>query len=699
MSWNTDPNATSGYTTWSDNNHPIFIFTNTTGGSASPDVELATSINVTDFTIRIPGSQANTDIDFVAADATDRTITFATNATLNVWMGTPSSNPNFTKVAGRGQIGFAGTSGLTFNGLNELGTAASGASYVSVSSVGSLSGVVRINSGRIQVGSSGSLLNVSRFMVMRDSLLDGIANASAGGNFADTATIVLANGRFTMTASAAGTAFNETVGKIVLEGSGRISTVPHSSASVQSTLNLANGFSRGDNGKGVVEFQSSATTGGLGTTPGLEVTGHGFAANQAIIPYAFLSGEYKNVATGTEEGGLGTTRFCATDGSGNLRGANSVAAALDLSTWDTAGYGSTSDLHVNTNTTASTFSNALDGNVAIRSLAIGTTNSSTVNFSLGGNQLKADAIVAASYRGPNMNLGTDDSLRGTITANGASGGDLYLLHGRQNTAEASTFAIRAAVTDNGGAVNLILGGATGQFTIDNQSTNSHTGKTFINANKVTLDDPRVNFLSTSEINISSGAQLVSTAAGNLTLGGGLIAQVLSGGGNPNGAANSAANLIASTRSVIFGANGTFAPGDTGANETFQLTLSTGQLNFQNNSTLAMDLDTVQNSDRIRFLGTAGDWLAGSGNATLALTLGSGFSYANTYTIFENVSTVGYTLKTITGYDTVNYSANFAENGDNYELSFNIIPEPATMGTVGLGALAMLMLRHSRRRKA
>lgn len=91
---------------------------------------------------------------------------------------------------------------------------------------------------------------------------------------------------------------------------------------------------------------------------------------------------------------------------------------------------------------------------------------------------------------------------------------------------------------------------------------------------------------------------------------------------------------------------------------------------------------------------AGDWLLGSGNAILEINQITGFNYANTYTIFENVTTAGFTFASITGYDTSGYSANFSQSGNNYNLSFTAIPEPSNM-LIG----TLLTLLSFRRRRA
>ncbi|MEM4248375.1 MAG: autotransporter-associated beta strand repeat-containing protein, partial [Candidatus Nanoarchaeia archaeon] len=110
-------------------------------------------------------------------------------------------------------------------------------------------------------------------------------------------------------------------------------------------------------------------------------------------------------------------------------------------------------------------------------------------------------------------------------------------------------------------------------------------------------------------------------------------------------------------------NGTLTPGTSGSPGTLNLSST---LTFGAGSVLYFRLGTV--SDKISFA-TASDNLVGSGNVTLSLILGSGFSYANTYTIFENTTTEGFTFASIVGYDTANYTAVFQKSCNNYVLSF------------------------------
>ncbi len=205
-----------------------------------------------------------------------------------------------------------------------------------------------------------------------------------------------------------------------------------------------------------------------------------------------------------------------------------------------------------------------------------------------------------------------------------------------------------------GATAVIVAG-TGTMIV--QGANTYTGGTTVRG-KLLVDNSSGSGTGTGSVTIASGATLGGT---------GTIA--------PMGA-----------NSVTI--NGTLAPGDTDAGGTLNFTLTgTNKLALGVGSTLAFDLggDT---SDVINFT-TTGDWLSGSGNATLSLTLNSGFDYSKSYVIFENVTTLGFTLGSITGYDSADYSAVFTKIDNNYVLSF--VPEPSTWACLILG-VSLLLIR-------
>jgi len=114
-----------------------------------------------------------------------------------------------------------------------------------------------------------------------------------------------------------------------------------------------------------------------------------------------------------------------------------------------------------------------------------------------------------------------------------------------------------------------------------------------------------------------------------------------------------------------------------------LLLATNQ-NFNSTSgTLLLSVGDASVLDTIQGSGTGTFTLL---NTTITLSLGSGFSYGNTYGVFSGFQPGSLTNVTIGGYDTGNYTATLGTNGS---LSFAVIPEPATLLLAGLG-LAFLM---------
>jgi len=173
------------------------------------------------------------------------------------------------------------------------------------------------------------------------------------------------------------------------------------------------------------------------------------------------------------------------------------------------------------------------------------------------------------------------------------------------------------------------------------------------------------------VNVSSGATLASGVSGS----------------------------IATADQSSVAVSGNLAPGDLGSAGTLTLALGRGgALNFNTGSTLNFDLGPTSSASDLVSFSSAGNWLTGSGNVTLALNgIGTGIDYGQTYTIFQNVSTSSFTFANITGYDTADYQASVTQSENDYQLSFAaVVPEPSSLVSL-CGAFGLLGVLRRRKR--
>ena len=269
-----------------------------------------------------------------------------------------------------------------------------------------------------------------------------------------------------------------------------------------------------------------------------------------------------------------------------------------------------------------------------------------------------------------------NSYTGNTTIN-ASGGTLEIGGAGQlgSGSYGGTIAVGASSTfsyassANQTLTNVVSGSGalskSGASTLALTEANTYTGQTNVNAGTLVVSG---SLSGTASVSVASGAALASGTTGSIT--------------------TAAAGNVAITGSLAPGGS---TPGAGAGTLNFSLGAG-GKLNFASSSTLLFGLGTT--SDVVAF-NAAGDWLSGSANATLQLDVTlAGFSYANTYTVFNNVTTDGFTFANITGYDAVNYTANFADAGSSYQVNFVAVPEPGSAVSLlaGLGMLAALRRR-------
>ncbi len=138
--------------------------------------------------------------------------------------------------------------------------------------------------------------------------------------------------------------------------------------------------------------------------------------------------------------------------------------------------------------------------------------------------------------------------------------------------------------------------------------------------------------------------------------------------------------------------GVIAPGD--GVGTLTLDLAAAEFFGLPGSELRLDGGTIEfelgaTSDLIAFTNLAAS-LKGTGT-TLALRMGLGFSYAETYTLFDNVLDSGgaFSFANVTGTDGLHVANVFHNGAGDYQLSFAAVPEPGAWAVlvVALAALA------------
>jgi autotransporter-associated beta strand protein len=254
-----------------------------------------------------------------------------------------------------------------------------------------------------------------------------------------------------------------------------------------------------------------------------------------------------------------------------------------------------------------------------------------------------------------------------------------------NTAVDQSFGRTPVFTGSANYTGIITGNIelekTGTASLTLSGTNTYTGSTTITGGTLALTGSG-SIAESAVINVNSGSKFNVTGVTSSATIGASTAQTLKGLGT----------VEIGAKTLNIGTNGTLAAGASPGTLTFDVATG-GALNFASGSDIAFELGAAGSgtSDIITF-SSAGDWLQGTANATLALTLLSGFDYTSTYTIFENVTTTGFTLAGVTGYDKVGYTHTFAQSGNNYQLSFAPVPETSTTLLSLLGSLALLRRR-------
>lgn len=679
--WNSDFSATSGYAAWSGNATAGFRMRQASSTNQSPDIALSGNVSATGLLFDFINGSNNTQLDLLSSDSESRVLTLTgTSPEITILAPQAATFPAFRRaghVSGRGAGLLGGQNGFVLNGRSSATPPAPSLTPTLLVESSSISGPVRVNSGTLSIGSTAanatglasadSVAAVGALSAVRVNY--GTTNESRLG---DTADVILAGGLFSLSVAQDTFAPTEVIGRLILDGSGTLTPHLGRAGNTQTAqLQLANGLDRGATGRGVLVVNGT-TFGGLGNVPGgLRVTNHHLGAGNHL-PWAFSFGRGR-MLDGTLAGNT-TVGFLATDSNGELLIQTSVAGNPDLGHSSWTAYQNSSDVALE----GVTLTGNLTANATLRSLALSPSASSTLG--LGGRQLTLGSLGFAATGTQNLLVGAADVNRGTLTSPGA---ELYLLHRRGSATTSSTLTVNSLIT---GGMDVILGGFNAQIQIG--AANTFTGGTFLSGGTVTLAGASNvltgGFPQSSAIHVSPATTLVATAGPWVV--GGSQPQVLSGGDHIPGSGN----VRADTRVVTISAGSTLSPGDTVSQAPFSFAFTTGRLNFVAGSKVELDLAEVGRSDRVVFVGAAGDYLAGSQSPDLVLRLRPGFDYSKTYPIIENVTSQGFRFASVSGYDTSAYTARVDRTGDRYVLSFAPIP---SMVTTAPGSPRVSLLRN------
>lgn len=459
-------------------------------------------------------------------------------------------------------------------------------------------------------------------------------------------------------------------------------------------------------GTGVMDMTSGTLTVGAGVTSGLSIVGSNSTDTGLQGRGVFnVTGGTINSASGINVGGRSGNAQLTIDGSALVTTTNVGIAGTSTS----VGTGSTGIVNLNGGILEALQLNKGTGSGAGPKTAI-------LNFN--GGTVRASADNATFLQGLDAAYIYSDGA--TINTNGKN-----VTIAQNLLAPTGNGVSSITVTGSGysGApyVAITGGGGTGATAVANVDGSG-------NITSITVTNPGVGYTSAPTVTISGGNGTAGTPNANVAAntGGGLTKSgagilTLGGANTYNGGTIISAGTLLVTNSSgsgtgtgavtvnggsILGGSGTIAPSG-GNNVTISSgTLSPGSSLLTFNFTGASKLDFASGTFMDITLGTvsglaafssAGDWLSGSGNVTLNITQGAGFDYNSSYTIFQNVTTVGFNFAAVTGIDG-GYTPNLNHVGNDYVLSFAAVPEPGTVALIGLGGL-LAFGRIARRRES
>ena len=423
-----------------------------------------------------------------------------------------------------------------------------------------------------------------------------------------------------------------------------------------------------------------------------------------------------NVATNS--GGVGVF---------NLSGSALVTTATNFVIGD--GGGTTGTVTVGGNATL----NTLNGDLYVGNGGSQNNNTLTVN---GGTVSVANWLCV----GRNASVGTLNMEGGTLTkvndgngffdvgasSDSSNNGTVNLDGGVLTVPKVITEGGTSTFNFNGGTLQAD-GNDTRTFDNNNNTTfmqdlttaNVRNGGAIIDTNGfgITIPQPLVHSTISGDSQTDGGLTVQSTAAGgvlnltgtstytgvtNVNSGTLLVNGAIGAGNTAAGAVTVAAGAtLGGTGSITTGlgssitVNGTLAPGaDALPGTTGALTLTTtvNSLTLASTAVTAFDITNASTKDLIA---STGGLTSLHVNGTLALNLGSGFDYTQTYTLFTGFISEQGSFSQVTGV-AAGETPVFSFVGGDYDVSFGTVPEPATWAAgVLCSASALAWLRRRR----
>ncbi len=583
------------------------------------------------------------------------TVTISNDIILNSSLSI--SNPNLSNQATLSGV-ISGSGGLNktsgTGGVNITGTNNSFSGAVVISAAGSLSAV--------SIGNTG-------------------ANSSLGTNGTITIGGSGNSGQLTWTGT------NETTDKIFSMG-GSTGNATISASTANQTLSISQNLVISGNGTKSLILTGAGNIAFNGSIP------NGTSSNTSVISVTKSStGTATLNGTNTYTGGTtltsGTLQFNNSSalGTGAVTLNATLSALANATLTNNMSVATAGTLRVGTGNTF-TSSGVISGNGSITKNSQGTLDLSSATSSSfsGGMKIDDGTVVVSAFgnSGSNSALGTNGTIQ--LGAGTSVGGIRWVGTADETTNKVIDFKSTTS-TSSGGTITANGTGLALTFT-SNTTATGNGNKTF-----TLRGDGNINFNGVIANGANATISLTKNDAGIVTLGAAntYTGNTLVNAGTllVNGSTSASSAVTVNAAATLGGSgtingavlvNGTLSPGAAA-------TLALGStLGLGSGSTIAFTLNST--SSKIAFT-SATDNLIGSGNATLALTLGTGFDYNSSYTIFQNTATDGFVFSGITGYDNSGYTASFADLGSDYALTFTAVPEPATCSLVLLGLAGLL----------